>query len=695
MPFRTRRCIGGILILVVFLFPGGRVGSSLAQISPEEATLYTFAVKAYQDGLYDLARQQFEQYLALFPQGSKRGEVYAYLGEFYSWQGEYEKAVTMYRQALRAIRTGEWLDNTRFMLGKNLYRLQQYEEAIQTLTPLTRRKGPLQEEALYWSGEAELNRGELAQARALFDRLLQESPQGTYAPYAYYARGWSWQKQGELVKALQDFQRIEISFSQSPLLFPAQLNMAQILFALERYAEAEEKFQWVLQRAEEPRHQEEALFGLAESLLLSQRSSEAIAAYEQYRRLFPHGQRLAAVLYNLGKTYYAREEFTKAIEVFQELRTRFPQDPSLEIVLLMQAQSYQALQQLEKAIETYSALILAFPEGDYLSKALLERGMLQYQLDRYPEARADFEMLQQRQNTAEIQMLVDYMLGEIFFQQKNYAEALPHYVAATTKGMEVPRHLWYKIGYIYSALERYPEAVEALEKYLAQPLPLEEQKVGFALLTKVLIQEGKYEEAIAKYHVRVQAFMNDKDTPALVQELAHLLLKLDKPEEAIATYEQWLHRSPPESNNEAMILELALLYRDQHDWESAQNMLHTLSQEATQDKIRAEALYWLADLYAQKGERSTALQILSEIPKAVPQEMHWRAIAAYRLGILYEEEHNWPAALDAYKAVIAIADEKEVELEQAAQTRLEELKALVAQKTPDSRPAPKQQGQRP
>jgi TolA-binding protein len=666
----------------------GQGGRSLAQIGQEEITLYTFAVKAYQDGLYDLAQQQFEQYLSRFPRGNKRGEVYAYLGELYSQKGEHAKAVEQYQNAMSVASAGEWQDNVRLLLGKSLYRLQRYAEAIQVFAPLLDQKGPRQEEALYWSGEAELNQGELSKARTIFDWVLQEAPRGQYAPYAYYARGWIWQRQKELSKALQDWQKIETLFPQSPLLLLAQLGMAKILFALERYSDAEEKFQWVLQRAQEKQQQEEALFGLVESLLRSQRYNEALAAYAQFQRTFPLSQRLAMVLYDLGSAYYTQQAFAKAIELFQEWRTRFPKDPSLETILLLQAQSYQALHQTQKALETYTELLTTFPQTQYRHKALSARGMLFYQLEQYAEARADFETLRQQKNSPETQMLAAYMLGEIFWQQQAYGEALPYY-RAVVEGVDVPRDIWYKIGYAYAVLAKYPEAVTALDKYLVQPLPREEQKAGLALLTEVLVRQGNYEEAITKYRVRIQGFVTDPETPKLVQELATLLLRLQRPEEAIATYEQWLHSAPPESDNEEITLTLALLYQQQKDWESAEKMLQTLSQQAKQGRIRAESFYRLAELYAQQGERHKALQVLTAMHTAVPQETHWQAIASYHTGALYEAEQNWQAAIAAYNVVLE-NEGHDPGLAQAARNRLEQLKPLVAEKPAGEKIQPKQ-----
>ncbi|RMF91919.1 MAG: tetratricopeptide repeat protein, partial [Nitrospinota bacterium] len=493
---RAARCL--LLLWIILLIGGSREEKSWAQAgNREEVALYTFAVRAYQDGLYDLAKQQFQQYLTRFPQGARRGEVQFYLGELAFQAKQYEQAVQYYRQALPTlpdpVRTP-----ARFKLGKLLYQLQRYPEVIEVLAPLRDQPGRWQEEALYWSGEAALKGGKLSEALPFWEQLLQAFPQGNYAAYAYYARGWIRQQQGKYALALQDFQKIEVLFPQSPLLLPAQLAMAHLLLTLERYGEAEEKFRWILEQDREERYQEEALFGWAESLLHARRYAEAVTAYERYRSTFPQGRWSETVLYNLGRAYYVQKEFAKAVELFREVRERFPQSSYLSSLLLMQARSYRALQQPQKAVQAYTEFLATAPQGQMRFLALSERGMLFYRLHRLDQARADFSQLRTPKAPAELQTLAEYMLGEIAFQGKEYEAALSHYLAVS-QYPDTPAEVWYKLGYAYAVRKQYPPAVKALEKYLTFPLEQVDRKRGLALLIRVLLRQGDYEKAIARY----------------------------------------------------------------------------------------------------------------------------------------------------------------------------------------------------
>ncbi|RMF93252.1 MAG: hypothetical protein D6736_02065, partial [Nitrospinota bacterium] len=263
---------------------------------------------------------------------------------------------------------------------------------------------------------------------------------------------------------------------------------------------------------------------------------------------------------------------------------------------------------------------------------------------------------------------------------------------AVSQYPDTPAEVWYKLGYAYAVRKQYPPAIEALEKYLTFPLEQADRKRGLALLIRVLLRQGDYEKAIARYQMRIQEFPQDKETPTLVQELVDLFLQLQRPAEAIATYERWLQQAPPHPRQEEMTLKLAFLYQQQGEEERAIQTLQTLTRQAKQIPVRAEAFYRLADLYAGQGERQKALQVLQEMQAALPQAGEWQRLASYRAGVLYEEEQDWAAAVAAYAAVLRGEGGDET-LKQAAAERLEKLKPLVAEKPAQQKVPQEKQGQ--
>src|SRR5919108_6202376 len=69
--------------------------------TPDEASLYTIGVQAYQDGLLDLARDQLQTYLATYPQGKHVAEVHYLLGDYFFRKGDFTQAAHDLRIALQ------------------------------------------------------------------------------------------------------------------------------------------------------------------------------------------------------------------------------------------------------------------------------------------------------------------------------------------------------------------------------------------------------------------------------------------------------------------------------------------------------------------------------------------------------------------------------------------------------------------
>ena len=79
--------------------PGGNSGApAVAPISAD--TLYQNGLRDYTGGKYDLARQEFSDYLKSFPTNALAGNAQFYLGEVAYAQENYQEAVTQYDMVL-------------------------------------------------------------------------------------------------------------------------------------------------------------------------------------------------------------------------------------------------------------------------------------------------------------------------------------------------------------------------------------------------------------------------------------------------------------------------------------------------------------------------------------------------------------------------------------------------------------------
>src|SRR5688572_21904222 len=103
---------------------------------PDEVSLYTIGVQAYQDGLLDLARDQLQSYLATYPQGQFVAEAHYLLGDYFFRKGNLTQATAYLQEALQRRLPEALRDDAHYLLGRSYSDAGRHAEAIQAFQPL-------------------------------------------------------------------------------------------------------------------------------------------------------------------------------------------------------------------------------------------------------------------------------------------------------------------------------------------------------------------------------------------------------------------------------------------------------------------------------------------------------------------------------------------------------------------------------
>ena len=94
---------------------------------------FTTARGLYNDGLYPLAAEQFEAFLAKYPESRLAPQAQFLLAEALFQQKKYGDAIREYRKLLRRYAAVELRDRASFRIGQALYYRDRPEEAVHQL----------------------------------------------------------------------------------------------------------------------------------------------------------------------------------------------------------------------------------------------------------------------------------------------------------------------------------------------------------------------------------------------------------------------------------------------------------------------------------------------------------------------------------------------------------------------------------
>src|SRR6202140_3751584 len=119
---------------------------ALAQAPPPDV-LYNNALRDYNAGKNDLAKQEFSDYVKFYPNTDLAGNAYFYLAEIAYKEGNFQEAVTNYDQVLQNFPTGNKAPSADLKKGFALIELGKKDEGVTELRHVIQRY-PRSNEAL-------------------------------------------------------------------------------------------------------------------------------------------------------------------------------------------------------------------------------------------------------------------------------------------------------------------------------------------------------------------------------------------------------------------------------------------------------------------------------------------------------------------------------------------------------------------
>jgi tol-pal system protein YbgF len=126
--------------------PTGGSTTSSAGSAPSADTLYSNGYRDFTGGKYDLARQEFQDYLKYYGQTDLASNAQFYLGEIAYSQGKYDQAVTEYDKVLSNYPKSFKLAPAHFRKGMALIELGQKTAGVRELRDVIKRFPGTEEE---------------------------------------------------------------------------------------------------------------------------------------------------------------------------------------------------------------------------------------------------------------------------------------------------------------------------------------------------------------------------------------------------------------------------------------------------------------------------------------------------------------------------------------------------------------------
>lgn len=617
----------------------------------------------HRQGQYDQLLAYTEPLLRQPRSGKRLDELALLTADVYFQRGNYEKAAAYYKQNA-SLKSGRLPAAAAYRYGYSLFKLGDFNGAINNLKGLAAGKDTLSQYASYYLGIAYLNTenptaalSALDQARRLnFNAGVREEAAFTHAKVQYelgngaeavreldefirsYARSAylneAKELKGDALLISNNYAAIVAYLESEPALTPRQkaqyqqaaYNLATSAYNAEQYPQAVTHFDKALQYPTDPDLALASRFWKAESFSAGQQYASAIPIYNQLLASNATSQLVPTYKlksrYALGYAYYNTKEYDKAMTSFRayaDLARSSPDKKDFEDAMIRLADTYFVGKNYDEAIKYYDQVIAnGKTDRDY---ALYYKGLALEYTDRHQEAKATFERLTTQ------------------FPTSRYADD-----ALFQSGVVEQNTLNYQ-----AALRQFTRLIQEKPKSTLVPAAHVQRAIAYTNLKQ-------YDPAIADYKIVLSTYANSKSAEAALLGIQDVLNTAGRPEEFSVILKEYERRNPGDQSLEKINYEAAKNLYFNEKYTQAVQALNEFAQRYPNSSFIPEAKYYLADSYFRTNDRANALRFYNQV--IAENKTPFVARSAYRAAEIELGTQNYPRAIRNYQTLIAFAASK-------------------------------------
>jgi TolA-binding protein len=673
--FRSPVTVLCLTALILFFPLAGTPGHSSARDD-----LILLAEKAYQDGLYQLARKQWIQFIDQSAGDQRRYRAVMMVGETFFMEKDYRQAADWYGKWAGEYHPDDLAMREHFLYreGEALFHQGRYRESMEVISGLAREYpgGRFSERASFLAGEGAFRMGAYSESLGFFIPLASSG--GELARISLYRQAQSRYLLAEYDGAVPLFQQFFDRHPQDSLAPMARFYLADSLFLKGDYLASAYSFAEFSRNHAGHAMAQRAVFREGEAFYREGRYREAVAAADRLTGVYPSGSLVPEALFLKAMSLVELGRLGEAVEALGSITTA---DQELEGDLLERSLRWQGiisfeLEDYDGAAASLGRLLREFPEGSD-GEVLLKAGLSSMQLGRNTEAEIYLDELVGSSADKELLSSGYYGLGELAYRRGEYETAVRNYEKVDPEMLkpEARGNFLWNSGSSYLNLERTDRAIESIGELTESPPGGDLASRAAFELAVILLEKDRPEDSLTWFEKALSLSPGDHLAGEAEYGRARALLKTGRDGEARAVLKE-LSGTRKGDVGERAALELAALARAGGDWQGVIDALSVWT-DWEEGLRKTEAAYHSAGAACRLEDWDACLQAAGETISSVEDgdELADRALLlkAYSLEGLEREVE----AAEIYDRLLG--GEAAVEIREMARERLMDLKPPSAE----------------
>ena len=339
----------------------------------KENSEFKLAVGLYNDGMYDLASEQFKNFINAYPNTSNGIEARFYLGTTQMKLKRYDEArVTFQNFALAYVEHPKapeaWINvGDAFLALNNVREAASAYERVKVFHP----KSQLVPEALLKAGQLYRRIGDRENAKKNFRTIVQEYPASAGVLPARLAISEMYAEEGQTELAEREARRVAESDAPAAVKASALFAIGKLQIMMSLFDDGETTFKSVLTNHKKTPAAVAAAFELGKLAAGARRYD---AANEYFKRVSSDDAAddslQTEAFFETGKVYLQKKDFSNAEKSFEKLVSKYP-NSSLAGRATLEAGKAALLDEDGKAALKTAKKLLAVPNSPLRASSLL------------------------------------------------------------------------------------------------------------------------------------------------------------------------------------------------------------------------------------------------------------------------------------------------------------------------------------
>ncbi|MBF0244294.1 MAG: tetratricopeptide repeat protein [Planctomycetes bacterium] len=458
----------------------------------------------------------------------------------------HSRAAGLYGEILKENPSGEIAMDALYRQGWTLNLMEKFPESVAIFEDFAKKfpKSHYLPEVHYLTGRLYEKVGEDDKAASIYNDLILSK--GSYANESYIklAELLHWKKKdyGRVISLMQQFLT---NYNGEELKEEAHLLLAESAYELKKMDVARNSYSAVA-NDKKSKLRDRALYGRAWIHYDAGRMSEAAADLENILSDPADGEFRSSATELLGKIYSQLNQTNKSRDLYVSRIAQAKGEEKAKLLLSL-AGIEADLGNREEALKNYDRFLAEHPQSDRLGRALYEKGWLLMQMGKTEESRKSFTLYENKFPGGELTPDIEFALGEMAYEQEDYAASSAHYAACASHERYKDKAL-YKGAWCRLKMENYSEAAELFARLVKE---CETSPLGKEAAYRLAMARMKEGDADAAAKLLENFLRNAQGDPFYSEALfnyAKICEKQGRLDDARLKYEDYLRLFPKEAS---------------------------------------------------------------------------------------------------------------------------------------------------